>query len=324
MVWTGLAWAGSVVAIVEEIKADATNVGFMDYLGTGRTIALGKNGRLVLGYLNSCLREVIIGGNVTVGMEKSVVKGGKVRRERVECDGGRLLLTAEQASKSAVVVFRKGILSKGGSLLQPSLRIYSLQPLIQVKSLPSIVTVERLDRSRSTITVKLRNGVADFVTKSLSLERGGLYRVTGNGASRIVSSVSVYNELVHRRPDLIDRLYEPFALDTRGEQGRDGPTHLPITPCRYADGKLRTFYHSDYFRSAVRHDDVPAFTDDEITLLDLYEEIADSPELCFDMQFEPGDIQLLSNHTILHSRKAYDDEPSPDHKRHLLRLWLSL
>ena len=123
---------------------------------------------------------------MTIGMEKSVVKGGKVRRERVECDGGRLLLTAEQASKSAVVVFRKGKLSKGRSLPQPSLRIYSLQPLIQVKSLPSIVTVERLDRSRSTITVKLRNGVADFVTKSLSLERGGLYRVTGNGASRIV------------------------------------------------------------------------------------------------------------------------------------------
>ena len=165
---------------------DRANVAFMDYLGAGHTIALGKHGRLVLGYLNSCLREVIIGGTVTIGTEKSVVKGGKIRRERVECDGGRLLLTAEQAGKSAVTVFRKGNLSKGSGSLQPSLRIYSLQPLIQVKSLPSTVTVKRLDRPQSTITVKLRKGVVDFVTQRLSLERGGLYRVTGRGASRVV------------------------------------------------------------------------------------------------------------------------------------------
>ena len=74
---SGLAWAGSVVAIVEEIEADRADVAFMDYLGTGRTIVLGKQGRLVLGYLKSCLREVITGGTVTVGVEKSVVKGGK-------------------------------------------------------------------------------------------------------------------------------------------------------------------------------------------------------------------------------------------------------
>jgi len=182
----GLAWAGSVVAIVEEIEADRAEVAFMDYLGTGRTIKLGKRGRLVLGYLKSCLREVITGGTVTIGSEKSVVKGGKVRRERVECDGGRLLLTAEEAGKSAVVVFRKGNLSKGIGSQQPSLRIYSLQPLIQLKSRPAAVTIERLDRPRSTITVKLRDGVADFVTQRLSLERDGLYRVTGSGASRIV------------------------------------------------------------------------------------------------------------------------------------------
>ena len=40
------------------------------------------------------------------------------------------------------------------------------------------------------------------------------------------------------------------------------------------------------------------------------------------MQFEPGDIQLISNHVILHARTAYEDDP--DAPRHLLRLWLSL
>jgi hypothetical protein len=143
------------------------------------------------------------------------------------------------------------------------------------------------------------------------------------GASRIVSSVSVYNELLRRRPDLVARLYEPFCLDRRDEHGSGAPW-VPVVPCRHAGGQLRTFYHSDYFRSVVRHADVPPFTDDEQTLLDLYEAIANEPDLYLDMQFAPGDIQLVSNHVILHARTAYEDHPEPARRRHLLRLWLSL
>ena len=144
------------------------------------------------------------------------------------------------------------------------------------------------------------------------------------GASRIVSSVSVYNELLDRRPDLIERLYEPFLLDTRDEQSDDRPPYVPVPPCRFAGGRLRTFYHSDYFRSVVRHAEVPPLTEQERALLDTYEEIAASPELYLDMYFESGDIQLISNHFTLHARTAYEDWPERDRKRHLLRLWLSL
>jgi alpha-ketoglutarate-dependent taurine dioxygenase len=144
------------------------------------------------------------------------------------------------------------------------------------------------------------------------------------GGSRIVSSVSVYNQLLQRRPDLVDRLYEPFLLDTRDEQGEGRVPYVPVPPCRFAGGVLRTFYHSDYFRSVERHPEVPRFTPDERALLDLYEEIANSPELYLDMQFQRGDIQLLSNHFVLHARTAYEDHPEPARKRHLLRLWLSL
>ena len=143
------------------------------------------------------------------------------------------------------------------------------------------------------------------------------------GASRIVSSVSVYNELLRRRPDLVARLYDPFRLDRRDEHGSGAPW-VPVVPCRHAKGVLRTFYHSDYFRSAVRHPDVPPFTEEERSLLDLYEAIANEPHLYLDMQFAPGDIQLVSNHLLLHARTAYEDHAEPARKRHLLRLWLSL
>jgi hypothetical protein len=144
------------------------------------------------------------------------------------------------------------------------------------------------------------------------------------GASRIVSSVSVYNELLCQRPDLVERLYEPFLLDGRNEEKDGRLPYFPVPPCRFAGGRLRTFYHSDYFRSVQRHPDVPPFSDREQELLDLYERIANSPELRLDMHFEPGDVQLISNHVVLHARTAYRDDPDPARKRHLLRLWLSL
>lgn len=144
------------------------------------------------------------------------------------------------------------------------------------------------------------------------------------GASRIVSSLSIYNELLARRPDLAARLYEPFLLDVRNEDRSGALRYLPIPPCRYAEGRLRTFYHSDYFRSVVRHDDVAPFSAEDQTLLDLYEEIGSSPDLYLDMELAPGDIQWLSNHAVLHARTAYDDHPEPERRRHLLRLWLSL
>jgi len=136
--------------------------------------------------------------------------------------------------------------------------------------------------------------------------------------------VTVYNELLAQRPDLVERLYEPFSVDVRNEDESGEIRHIPIPPCRYADGRLRTFYHSDYYRSAQRHPDVAPFSEDEQALLDLYESIASDSELFLDIQLEPGDIQWLSNHVILHARTAYEDHAEAERKRHLLRLWLSI
>ena len=148
-----------------------------------------------------------------------------------------------------------------------------------------------------------------------------LKKAKRGGKSRIVSSVAVYNEFLRRRPDLVDRLYEPFLMDTKGE---GGVRYLPVRPCCFDSGSLRTFYHTDYFRSATDADGEPLLTRSDREVLDLYNAIADSPEMHLDMELEPGDVQLLSNHTIMHARTDYEDYPEPERKRHLLRLWISL
>lgn len=144
------------------------------------------------------------------------------------------------------------------------------------------------------------------------------------GQSRIVSSVAVYNEARRRAPEMTARLFEPFCLDRRDEQPEGQPGYIPIPPCRWSEaGGLKTFYHSEYFRSAARHPEIEIDTP-AAQLLDMYDEICASPEFQLDMWLEPGDMQFISNHTILHARTRYQDHADPAMKRHLLRLWLSI
>jgi len=151
-----------------------------------------------------------------------------------------------------------------------------------------------------------------------------LNKAKAGGHSRIVSSVTVFNELLVSRPELAARLFEPVLLDVRDKEVDAAGSSLPVQPCCYAKGKLRTFYHADYFHSVVRHTDVPPLTALEEELFDTYEAIASEAGTYLDMDLQPGDIQLLSNHTVLHARTEYEDFDDPARRRHLLRLWLSL
>ncbi|MFN9925432.1 MAG: TauD/TfdA family dioxygenase [Phenylobacterium sp.] len=139
------------------------------------------------------------------------------------------------------------------------------------------------------------------------------------GQSKVASSVTVYNELLRRRPDLAARMFEPMALDLRNEQQPDAPPVAYIAPCAYADGVLKTLYLSDYFRTAARHSALPP---EDLELLDLYDAIADEPGIGLSFFLEPGDVQILYNHTMLHARTAFRDAPGQE--RLLLRFLVSV
>jgi len=146
-------------------------------------------------------------------------------------------------------------------------------------------------------------------------------RARSGGMSRIGSSVSIFNEILRRRPDLADLLFEPMYFDSRGDGGTDVFVARPAT---FHEGRLSTFYHSEYMRTASRHHGVPPLSSAQEELLDLYDQLADSPEYYVEMDLEPGDIQLISNHTIVHARTTYTDFDDPERRRHLLRLWLTM
>ena len=148
-----------------------------------------------------------------------------------------------------------------------------------------------------------------------------LQKAKSGGLSRIASSVAVFNELVRVKPHLAPRLFEPVWFDTKGEGGLRA---FPVPPCRYSSGELRTFWQSDYYRTVNRIEHVPKLTAPEQELLDTYDGIANSAQFHLDMDLAPGDVQLISNHTILHARTGFEDWPELERRRHLLRLWISI
>lgn len=151
-----------------------------------------------------------------------------------------------------------------------------------------------------------------------------LQTAKSGGQSRIVSSVAIFNEIMRLEPQLVSRLFQPFEVDFRGDNPPGTPEHLPIQPCVYSvDGGLKTFYHSEYYRSAERFDDV-VIDAEQRAVMDLYDALCMDDSFHLDMWLEPGDMQFISNHTVVHSRTEYEDWPEPERKRHLLRLWLSM
>jgi hypothetical protein len=143
------------------------------------------------------------------------------------------------------------------------------------------------------------------------------------GLSQIVSSAAIYNEILRRRSELVDLLYQPMYFDRNDEQPPGQLPYFALPICNVHQERLRTFYIGWYIRDAQRHADVPRLTPQQTELLDLIEQIANDPAFHLNMDFEPGDIQLLKNASILHSRTAYEDFDEPERKRHLLRLWLT-
>jgi hypothetical protein len=150
-----------------------------------------------------------------------------------------------------------------------------------------------------------------------------LHRAVSGGESRIASSAAVYNEMLRRRPDLVDVLYEPLHWDRNDEQSPGEDPAFALAPFSDVAGSPRIFYIGWYVRDAQRHPSVPRLTEAQLEAMDLLESIANDPAFHLEMDFQPGDIQLLNNARILHAREAYVDADDPAERRHLLRLWLT-
>ena len=141
------------------------------------------------------------------------------------------------------------------------------------------------------------------------------------GMSRVASSVTLYNRMLERRPELVKELTSDFYRSKVGETnpGEEPWYKRPII--LFTDGYFSANGSGSTIAKAQKLPGVPQLTAVQKEAIALYNQMAE--ELAIDIPFKPGDVQFLNNHVCLHSRYHYQDWPEPARKRHLLRLWLT-
>lgn len=146
------------------------------------------------------------------------------------------------------------------------------------------------------------------------------------GESIIASATAIFNSILRDAPECLDALYDGFHYDVRGE-GVTGKltevTRNRVPVYSYHKGRMSCRYNAKAIETAADKMGEP-LTPLQRKALGLIEDRANDPAYHLRMAFQPGDLQLLNNFVVLHSRTPYVDAEPPAAKRLLLRLWINL
>lgn len=184
-----------------------------------------------------------------------------------------------------------------------------------IQSAPGSVKSSRA-RARSTGPLRFHTDRCDVI--ALLCVRNGIE----GGVSKLASIPTIHNEMLRRRPDLVELLFQDFyRCRPKDEDGVYDTPYFIMPVWGMKDGKITSQYSRTYVEQAQEFPEVPRLTAAQNEALDMLAEIAEAT--CLHAPFVPGDIQLLNNHVTYHGRTAYDDDATAGRTRLLIRLWLT-
>jgi hypothetical protein len=164
----------------------------------------------------------------------------------------------------------------------------------------------------------------DFHTDSADIAVLACYnQAPSGGMSMVSSSVTAHNVVATERPDLAELLHGPFHFSRQAEQAPDETPFYANPIFDIADGLLCSKWNRNRLEQAQRLDGVPRIDAEQRAALDALDDVLRRPELMHSMYLRPGDLQMVNNHTTLHARTDFVDDPDPARKRLLFRLWLA-
>ena len=143
------------------------------------------------------------------------------------------------------------------------------------------------------------------------------------GDSMATSSTAVFHRLRSERPDLAEALMQPYPWSRQGEQP---PGELPFSmqPIYAVQGdQVFCNWNRNRLNNALKLDGVAPLSALQREAVEYLDALVRSEPFMFTMRLEAGDLQLLNNHCVLHSRTEFQDHPEPERKRTLYRLWLA-
>ena len=145
-----------------------------------------------------------------------------------------------------------------------------------------------------------------------------LRKAKTGGMSSLVSSTSVYNEIVRQYPEFLALFYRPLYY---AHLGKNVPGLSAIFS--FNEGKLSCRYLRQYIELGHEMMNLP-LSRIEVEALDIFDSIMQDENLRLDMMLQPGDLQFANNYMVMHSRTEFEDYEALQMRRKMLRLWLKM
>lgn len=148
-------------------------------------------------------------------------------------------------------------------------------------------------------------------------------RARSGGLSSVTSTMSIWNEMLAHHPEELAQCLEGFHHDLKAE---NPPGVAPVTPHRvpvfsWCEGVLSSCFNTSYIEHGAARRGVE-LTPLERRTIDVVNALAEREDLRLDYMCEPGDVQLINDHTTIHSRTDFVDHDDPGQRRLMLRLWV--
>jgi len=148
-----------------------------------------------------------------------------------------------------------------------------------------------------------------------------LQKAKEGGISKLVNFSAVHNEIRRSAPALLARLYRNYTFSRQTEHAQNDSPTIRHPLFENHNGELLARLSRFHVRTGQALAGETLDADGEAAL-ELLETVMNQPEFCYDMWFEPGQIQIIDNRHIGHKRTSFIDWPEPDRRRRLMRLWL--
>ena len=144
------------------------------------------------------------------------------------------------------------------------------------------------------------------------------------GDNFVVSSIALYNEILKRRPDLMEQLTQPYFYKRHNVDSGNDLAYIKQPIFSIHEGHFAANYLRVLIERAYNSPDIAEMTALQREALDYVDELAEDPSLHVRFRQEPGDIVLLNNFVTFHRRDEFEDFDEVENRRHLLRIWLSV
>jgi hypothetical protein len=143
------------------------------------------------------------------------------------------------------------------------------------------------------------------------------------GMSMYASAATAHAIVAAERPDYAATLTTPYPFSRNGEEAEDEAPWYATPICTVDDGRVFCKCNRNRIENAQKLEGVPPLTASQRQAMEYFDAVLRRPENMFCMHLAPGDLQILCNQAMLHSRTSFEDHTEEDKKRTLYRLWLA-